>query len=165
MLIKLRMPQDRPTAHRAVYDPALDDIRSVLDDICGAVAPDAEFTVSGFGQEQWPVDVATDLSILLEQLPRIIQAVRSRADAELDFYEQGIERKMVLKAAADNSNELACMSFTRWQPNPKKERVDGDALLASLEDVQLEFLRYLHRAAPSLANRDLVLDWLDGNSP
>jgi len=61
------------------YHPELDDVRSILNDVCDWLQPHARFTVSGFGQAQWPVDVRTDLCVLLEQLPRALLALASDA--------------------------------------------------------------------------------------
>ena len=74
------------------YDPELDDIRSILADLCRSAGPETVFTVSGFGQECWPVDVEVDLLVCMEQLPRLIKMLSQGLRHELDFYEQGLER-------------------------------------------------------------------------
>jgi hypothetical protein len=51
------------------YDPSLDDVRSILEDVCEAAGAESRFVVPGFGQDSWPVDVRTDLPDFLEQLP------------------------------------------------------------------------------------------------
>lgn len=54
--------------------------------------------VSGFGQKKWPVDCRTDLATIIEQIPEILEKIRAeRFFFKLDFYEQGIERQLVLK--------------------------------------------------------------------
>src|SRR5471032_2614651 len=72
------------------YDPELDDIRSILIDVCEALSNYVQFNVSGFGQDNWPVDVATDLAVFLEQLPYFMIAISAGENFELQFYEQGI---------------------------------------------------------------------------
>ena len=73
------------------YHLELDDVRSILNDVCDWLQPHARFIVSGFGQARWPVDVRTDLCVLLEQLPSALLALASDAPFEIDFYEQGIQ--------------------------------------------------------------------------
>jgi hypothetical protein len=53
------------------YDIELDNITSVLIDICDALAEEASvhFLVGGFGQDPWPVDVRMDLPVVIEQVP------------------------------------------------------------------------------------------------
>jgi len=43
--------------------------------------------------------VGTDLAIFLEQLPNVLRAVNAGAATEIDFYEQGIERKIEFSPA------------------------------------------------------------------
>lgn len=80
-----------PMAVRA-YDPEFDDVRSILMDVCDVLEGNAVFSVSGFRQDVWPVDVRTDLAVFIEQLPEILAALESGRAAVLDFYEQGVER-------------------------------------------------------------------------
>lgn len=63
------------------YEDGVDDVRSILCDVCDALAgsSSADFIVSGFGQERWPVDVRTDLAVFLEQLPNALASVESGA--------------------------------------------------------------------------------------
>src|SRR5688500_7612035 len=105
MRLELRLPRkvDLTTVLRD-YDESLDNITSILCDVCDALqdAGEGELVVSGFGQDRWPLDIRTDLSVLLEQLPEAIRCVCSGVEAELDFYEQGVERKLVFTPAGDS---------------------------------------------------------------
>ena len=51
------------------YEEELDDVRSIISDVCEALADttSADFIVSGFGQKRWPVDVWADLPTFLER--------------------------------------------------------------------------------------------------
>lgn len=85
------------------YDESLDDIRSILSDLCRALEQEGELSVSGFGQDRWPVDVGTDLLILLEQLPALLRCLSCGKPAALEFYEQGIERNLLFTPAGDRN--------------------------------------------------------------
>ena len=51
------------------YDNELDDGRSVISDICKIFADTEKiiFSVSGFGDDNWPVDCRFDLPVIIEQ--------------------------------------------------------------------------------------------------
>ena len=68
------------------YDEELDDVRSLLHDLCAALADVGRIRfVVQFAGEHWPVDVSAD------QLP----GVKGLAEPfEIDFYEQGLERTL-----------------------------------------------------------------------
>jgi hypothetical protein len=145
------------------YDPELDDIRSILSDVCKAMEGQMQFAVSGFGQERWPVDVRTDLAVFLEQLPEVLHAVRLRSPAEIDFYEQGIERKILL--SPDGDDYLAsCVTWTEWQPSPAVEQLSRASLEQMLIGVQDNFMRLVRGMSPELAKHEWVRSWLSGQA-
>ena len=70
---------------------------SVLQDICELLEEEGtiSFFVSGFGDPNWPLDIATDLCVILEQLPlALTKLANETGEFELDFYEQGVERRL-----------------------------------------------------------------------
>jgi hypothetical protein len=162
MQIELRLKSVQDFAIRA-YDPNDDDIRSILMDVCRAIAAQSEFVVSGFGQERWPVDVETDLPVFLKQLPSALHAVQDGVTTEIDFYEQGIERVIALEPA-DGKYLATCTSQTRWQPIPTVEEIPGEELEEMLLTAREAFMRTLAAAAPELHSHPWVLQWLRGTT-
>lgn len=162
MKIELRLPHriDLQAALRE-YDEELDDVRSILSDVCHALEGQAELVISGFGQERWPVDVGTDLTVLLEQLPSVIRLISTGESAELDLYEQGIERVLVF-APADEWCDISCEGRRRWQPNPSVERMKRADIAEMLAAVRDGFMRLLRSSAPELAEHPWVVSWLRG---
>ena len=143
------------------YDADEDDVRSILMDVCRAIGPRSEFIVTGFGQDVWPVDVETDLPVFLEQLPSALRAVNEGMTADIDFYEQGIERTIVLEPAC--GRYLAtCTSRTSWQPNPMIEEIASEKLEEMLLVAREAFMRALAEMAPELARHPWILQWLRG---
>jgi hypothetical protein len=140
-------------------DMTLDDVRSILYGFCQSFDARSRFSVSGFGQETWPVDVQTDLPILLEQLPESIAALHNLAAITIDFYEQGIERKLMFKPSADNY-EVTCSSATAWRPDPMLETIARHDLILMFTQVLGEFLRAMAESSPETADNRLVIDWL-----
>jgi hypothetical protein len=103
MHIELRVP-DTLDARLQVrtYDPELEDIRAILAEVCEVLEGHVQFLVSGFGQDPWPVDVWKDLTASMEQLPTALRAVKSGQDAEIHFYEQGIDSWLLLYPAGED---------------------------------------------------------------
>lgn len=88
--------------------------------IAGAKALDGAgciFTVSGFGQEQWPVNMAYDGSSVVEQLPQVINGLKMGQAVEIDFYGQGVERCITFSPREDLVS-VGCSSRLDWQPGP-----------------------------------------------
>lgn len=78
-------------------DPELDGIITLLSMVCSQLEESgkATFIVSGFGENNWPVDISTDLAVFLEQLPQSILSFDKNVSFEIDFYEQGVERTLL----------------------------------------------------------------------
>jgi hypothetical protein len=146
-----------------VYDSENDDVRSILVDFCRYVGRRGVFHISGFGQDPWPVDVNTDLPVLLEQLPMAIKAIAIGNVAEIDFYEQGLERAVSF-VPKDAGYVISCSSQTSWRPNPSTEEMHGDRLQVMLESIVAEFVRAMRETSPTLAGHPWVLQWLAGNA-
>ena len=150
MHIELHLPQppESPPPLRD-YDPELDDVRSILSDVCDWAEPYGIFVVGGFGQDPWPLDVRTDLLVVLEQLPEALLALSSGAAFEIDFYEQGVERRISF-SPNEGGYAAACLSYGNWRPDPSVEKIDRAALDRMLTAVRDEFLRFIRCSYPGL---------------
>jgi hypothetical protein len=146
------------------YDPDEDDVRSILMDVCDALGAGSEFAVSGFGQDVWPVDVTTDLAVFLEQVPHALRAIKERKFAEIDFYEQGIERSIAFEPDGAGYSATCKSWSTRWQPDPSIEEISADSLEQMLLAARDEFMRVLTMMAPGLASHSWIRDWLRAGS-
>lgn len=142
------------------YKEELDDVRSILSDICEALADtsSADFIVTGFGQERWPVDVRTDLPVFLEQLPKALTSVELGSSFSLDFYEQGIERIIHFECTGDEYS-ARCESQTDWKPQPAIETISRLELRKMLSDVRQGLMQILLLHAPRVAAHPWVRDW------
>ncbi|KOY50133.1 hypothetical protein [Streptomyces sp. XY332] len=136
-----------------------DDYESLTMDACQLLAEtDARFVVSGFGQEEWPVNISYDLSSVIEQLPEAIENLQSGRSAEIDLYGQGIERRLTFVPAGDTT-EIRCVSGTAWRPEPDTEVLSRTAALELLTGLAGDFGAALRRAAPELATRTPFAQW------
>ena len=142
------------------YNDSKDDIGTMLADLCSHLSknPANKFVVEGFGDESWPVDVHTDLTTFLEQLPSVIEKIWSQEEITLEFYEQGIERNIIMRPKG-TLVELECVSFTKWQPSRPKEEVRWLDLMAMLEDIKDDFVEYVSDVSPKLYHHPWFERW------
>lgn len=143
MFIKLQISDVLKMSFPAIeFDAEFDDARAVISTICEELDDlgNTCFEVSGFGETSWPVDVATDLATLIEQLPEAL-AVLEQGDGEfrIDFYEQGIER-LIFGQVFGESTKLRCQSRTNWEPVPSEIEMRSGDLAAMLSSVLRQFL-------------------------
>jgi hypothetical protein len=161
MLIKLIITNIKniqiPIRH---YDFDIDDIRSILTDICQFTDNICCFQISGFGQDNWPVTTNTDLPVLLEQLPKVLKDISLGNSTEIEFYEQGIERTIVFKPVK-NLYELSCISQNNWQPNPKEERISTIDLIKMMSNFLENFISLAQNTAPQLVKHEWFKNWLN----
>ncbi|SMO52780.1 hypothetical protein [Melghirimyces algeriensis] len=145
------------------YDDELDDGRSIIDDICEIFEETKEikFIVSGFGQEYWPVSCLFDLSVIIEQLPEVMNKINSDDyNFSLDFYEQGIEREIIFKDNGDGYIKLNCNSRTDWKPNPDTIMMKKGDINMIISDLLNDFIYLGKRLCPSLVNHTLLKEWM-----
>ena len=97
--------------------------------------------VSGFGDPAWPVDVRTDLSVVIEQIPGVLGQLRLGLGCSLDFYEQGIERRISLNPNSDKT--LAeCHCDLSWTPVPSQIEISKTELMRMFNNFVADFLKY-----------------------
>jgi hypothetical protein len=153
-----QLPQNELGGRR--YSEELDDALSVICDICDVIhdADLVDFVVSGFGQDAWPVDVRTDLAVVLGQIPDAISAIKHDEPFDLDFFEQGVERYLKF-LPCENRYTIQCTSLTDWLPNPP----DGEMSKSDVKDLILglakQFVDIAEKVCPKLAVEPLFLGW------
>ncbi|WP_249672571.1 hypothetical protein [Pseudomonas abieticivorans] len=142
------------------YNTEEDDIRSILVDVCRFIEHQVDFKVSGFGQDHWPVDTGTDLPVFLEQLPATIKALEIRQSANIDFYEQGIERYLKLDYSNINDfYEISCTSNTDWKPDPKIEKIHASELIDIFSNIKRTFITIMTELSPTIIHHPWVTEW------
>jgi hypothetical protein len=148
------------TAEPAAEGPSDLDYESIVMELCSRLAEtDCVFSMAGFGQEQWPVDIRYDLSTLIEQLPELLSALRSNGSVEVDLYGQGVERTLSFVVVGDRVT-ATCASRTGWIPNPDVEEIDLAELLAMIESVAFEFAKFMRMVWPQCAKAAPFVDWV-----
>ena len=149
-----------PSAPARQYDEELDGLTGILIDACEALASagHTRFIVRGFGQDPWPVDIFTDLTVVIEQVPDAIDALQRGETATLGFYEQGIER--VLTFTPHGAGVTAeCGSMTDWRPTPEVIELPRQELLGLLERFLESFVAQVRQRSPDLAGHPWFQSW------
>jgi hypothetical protein len=161
LVIRIETPpalERRAAAGVRNYSGEIDDIRSLLHDLCGALdeAGEVRFVVE-FAGERWPTDVRTDLSTVLEQLP---VAARTLCNAfEVDFFEQGLERTLHFKGA-DDMVEVSCTSrHPTWSPLTPTIHVERKQLREALRRLVARFIAAATVMNPEAVNHPWFIDW------
>lgn len=139
------------------------DYEHLVMDACRTLheAGGARFHIGGFGSDEWPVDVAYDLSAFMEQFPPLLVGVRSRREVEVDLYSQGIERTLVFRPV-DRLVVIRCDSRTDWVPNPQHESLMQNDLVLMLSKLAKDFARGLKAVNSGLSEVAPFADWLKG---
>jgi hypothetical protein len=129
---------------------------------CGVLAEtDACFRIGGFGRDDWAFDTGYDMSAFVEELPRLIEALRSGREMELDLYPQGVERTLRFSPVGDQVR-ITCVSRTSWAPQPDVEVCSVDGLVAMCVRLAHDFAAALPATAPFAARLAPFDRWLRG---
>jgi hypothetical protein len=143
------------------YSEEDNNVGSIINDICDILQEIkvADFIVSGFGDSKWPVDVRTDLSVILSQVSEVLEAINSSNDFDLDFFEQGVERYL---SFTDKGNTflVTCRSFTsRWEPKPNQISLDKRVFTKMIIDLKIEFCHAAKTICPKLSSHPWFFNW------
>lgn len=131
---------------------------AIVADICEVfnMSEEIEFIVMGFGQDKWPVDCMYDLLCVAENLPKIIMGFSENIfNFELDFYEQGLERKLTFKDKG-TFIEIFCKSRTKWKPEPLFECTSKKELVEMILKLYRKFIFYSQYLCKNLLENPLM---------
>ncbi len=146
--------------------PALssyDELVVVLGGQCEALEATGavRFHAGGFGQSTWPVDVRTDLAVVLEQLPEVMHGLRREGEFQLDFFEQGIET--YLRCVRTGSLvAIECSTFKMdWTPEPSVESLLAIELDEMCRTLRATFSSAVERVCPWFSEGPAYQRWIE----
>lgn len=152
--MRLEVPQALHTTavDSREYDDELDDIGSVLHDVCQALEQGGvQFDVQICTDAPWPVTVRTDLAVIAEQLSAALTSLAEDIPARLEFYEQGVERVVALMPSGD-SIVVECSDLVPKPSSfPVSVTLDRRAVLEELCLLASTFITAAKLAAGELA--------------
>ncbi|MFI2074062.1 MULTISPECIES: hypothetical protein [Streptomyces] len=140
------------------YEVLVMEACSALSDVGGNT-----FHIGGFGSDEWPLDVAYDLSAFMEQLPSLLMGVREHREVEVDLYSQGVERTLIFRPAEDRVM-IHCESRTDWVPSPESESLTQGELVAMLSKLAEDFAGALKAIDSELSKVSPFAEWLEGKA-
>ncbi|WP_438024154.1 hypothetical protein [Sorangium sp. So ce233] len=145
---------------QAQYDPELDDLGSVLRDICETLeAAGVGFLVRVCSEAYWPVTVRTDLLVVVEQLGVVLASLAQDQVGKLDFYEQGIERVVSL-VPKDGSLLVQCSDLVvKATSRTESVLVPREAVIKELIGLADGFLRVSRACCEQLASHPWFVEW------
>lgn len=164
MKIHLEIFREPSRVSLGPYDETNHDVRAILVDICEALdkpVPSVRFEVEGFGDPLWPVSVAVDLPVLLEQLPAAICGLSHGRLVEVDFYEQGVERRLIFEPE-EFAYSVTCESDSDWRPEPRIEVVSRKDALGMFRKVRDDFLSVAAVVWPASVGHPWLVRWAEG---
>ncbi|WP_445406429.1 hypothetical protein [Acinetobacter seifertii] len=161
MLIQLELTSELDITQLRQYDDEYDNEISVLTDICTELSKNKlnQFKIQAFSNELWPVDIETDLVVLLEQLPVCIGEINLGSDSSIDLYEQGISREILLKFNQGNYNCYGKSHDGIWVPS-YAENISQTDLLKMLKT----FLDHFLSALKNKHSNKYLVQWLSDNT-
>jgi hypothetical protein len=150
-------------AYIRAYDADLDNATSVLSDICETLHQ-ADFLVFDmrFDSLILPVDVQTDLVVMMEQLPELLNFFAKLPNYQyqvfaLDMYEQGTETEIVFA-----SNQYRTNIMVNNVKNRVRITVETHQINSMLIKLLYDFLGYAKTCCPKPTESPLFIDWLKG---
>jgi hypothetical protein len=103
--------------------------------------------VEGF-HLKWPVDVLTDLSCIIPQLPFAIEALKKNKIFSLEFFEQGLERKMIFYHSPEKIR-IKCYSLFDHLRSPIIESIKPSELEHLLKTLLNNFIKIANKYNPN----------------
>ena len=146
------------------YDEEDDGIVGVIMDLCKILSETncVKFTVSGFGQNNWPVNIKTDMSIILEELPIVIKSLsKGLYPFSLAFCEQGPPRDLVFEGRDNDLVTITCKTWTDdWTGiSPTTIKVNYEDIEHQLVTLKNSFIDIVSIVIPKLASSELFKLW------
>lgn len=144
-----------------VFDLEKDCAWAVISMVCDIfeISGSVKFKVSGFGQNEWPVDCRIDLATVMEQVPEILKKIElNQYDFILDFYEQGMERQVTFSPDKD-AIMLTCSSRTHWTPDPVFIHMKREQISRIFKDLYSRFLEVGEILCSDLIQDPLLEEW------
>jgi len=144
-------PRDLPELHEL-----FDNYTSIFSEVCDLLSDidTVSFVVQGFGESKWRVDVWLDLQTILEQLPDLYVWTSEiyAGSFNLDFYEQGIERRLVMSHSGEDviiyGVPLHSMQ-PQWKPSVNPELLTRRELRVQVRELVTAFLKLARDVCPA----------------
>lgn len=139
------------------YDNNIHDVRALFDDFCDLMHDFGVIKIECF-ELDWNTYFSTDLSIILEQIPFILEKIRSKNDFVIDFYEQHLMRRILFKFDG-KQYESTVHEFLEFKKISEIiELSSRDELFYTFTKIATDFLRLSDKIV-SISGNKYLQDW------
>jgi hypothetical protein len=148
-------PEEHP---HSTYDTELDDVRSILRDLCQSLGEvsGVRFTVAV--GDSIPVSASRDLVVVMEQLRDVLAGLREKGAAVLDLYEQGVEAQLVFAVKGGQMSIERRDLLGRSTP-PCEIRLPQDVVAGALRSLARTFVDVTARRSPMRKSHPWFVAW------
>jgi hypothetical protein len=150
-------PEERPDV---AYDSELDDVRSILRDLCRSLGEVRDVRFKMTVGDPMPVSVRRDLVVVMEQLHDVLAKLREEGTATLDLYEQGIEAQVVFAVNGEHMQIGRRDLLGRTTP-PCEFEVPREFVVESLRSLARTFVDVTKRRSGERASHPWFADWAE----
>ncbi|MGI5171458.1 hypothetical protein ACQEU3_44630 [Spirillospora sp. CA-253888] len=123
-------------------------------------AAGAEFTMSGFGNPRWPLDLSYDGSMIIEDLPDFMGDLVDLTDGAVTLHlcGQGVETDLVFETAGEDLR-ITCVSRAPWIDRDIVHHVSEIAVLLMFDELARSFALGLEMMDTEVAGRPPFVSW------
>lgn len=160
--IHLTLPKnlEPEVAETVEYDDELDDVRSVLRDICLSLHQAGGVAFHVTAGSPIAVSVRRDLCVAMEQFVDVLQGLNKRIATRLDLYEQGVEERLIFTSENEREVLVERRPLVDTAPAPTiKVHVQRANLLDMLCTLATCFLVGARARCPTRAQHHLFTSW------
>ncbi len=146
----------------------IDNVFVVLMEICEILAtyPKIKLHCSGFGLDDWNLDVRTDLSTIIGEFPNTLENLKNKEITSIDFFEQGVEREIIFFGYKDDWF-AKCLKTVSDGNSPRKEEIGVQeklvyhSLIAELTTFFSDFIRIAQIYCPIRSSHPYFVQWVE----
>lgn len=146
----------------AEYDDDLDDIRSVIRDVCLALDQVGGVSFRVTVESPISVSVRRDLCVVMEQILDVMVAINERDESSIDLYEQGVEERLIFKADIDGGILVERRPLVASDSVVAiRLHIERTTLLGTLSKLAERFLIGARARCPIRTEHHLFVSWAD----
>ncbi|WP_407885991.1 hypothetical protein [Scytonema sp. NUACC26] len=150
----------------------VEDVREIFSRLCEELQNSnlVRFRVEGFGELPWPVDVLTDFLTVIEQVSDLLKFLDTPESSigYLDFYEQGIQKRLVFNKE-DDLIKINCHGIlinnqggklaTSWGQDIEEEPIEKKSLKSMICQLIKTFVLIANEVSPTLTSNIFFQEW------
>ncbi|MEM6647002.1 MAG: hypothetical protein AAF730_12200 [Bacteroidota bacterium] len=136
-----------------------DDIDELLIDICECLEEQKvfQFVIEGFGLD-WNLDVGTDFSTIVIDLPKNIGRLGRNSDFRIELFEQGVERTLLFEPSNEKV-KVSCLDMKTSKLLSEHIVIDKANLSRQLHVLLDDFLEKVQQLFEEVSRAKIFVEW------